>query len=492
MKTNKILILVFFISIPLVAAGQSIMSLTDAIKIATDSSLAAFKAQNLYLASYWEYRSYLASKKPSLTFNTTFLDYSRALNKVYNSVKNIYQYSEQQDIYSSANAMISQRISTGGTVYFDSQLSRLQNFGIDGFTQYSSVPLRIGISQSLFGYNEFKWERKIEPLKYEEAKKEYLQSVESVSLRLVSLYFDLIIAKAEVTMAETNVANADTLYNIGQKRNEIASLSLADALTLKVEALNARNNLAESKKELRSAQYLFNSYLRLDVSEMADLLIPESLPSFTADYEVALQLALLNNPEILSNKLTILESESALDQAKRDNLFSAYITASYGLNQHNPELANAYRDPMNQQVASIGLTIPIIDWGRGKGEVNVAKKNYEVTKISVEQAVSDFRQEVMMAVINFNTQAEIVKSAFETREVAKQAFEINKQRFLIGKVDVNSLTLALSRQDQATLAYLNALRYYWSYYYTLRELTLYDFEANKPLEQDFDEALGLK
>ena len=98
----------------------------------------------------------------------------------------------------------------------------------------------------------------------------------------------------------------------------------------------------------------------------------------------------------------------------------------------------------------------------------------------------------MMAVTDFNMQLDIVKSASETRSAAQQAYEMNKQRFVIGKADVNSLGLALNRQDQANINYLNALRSYWKYYYNLRQLTLYDFENRKALLQNFDEILGVR
>src|SRR5450759_5235742 len=117
-------ILPILITISVFVSGQTTMSLTDAIKTATDSSLAAFIAQNLYLSGYWEYRTYTAQKKPALTLNTNLFDYNRALTKVYNSVLNINEYIEQQDIYSYANASVRQNLPfSGGSLYFDSDLS---------------------------------------------------------------------------------------------------------------------------------------------------------------------------------------------------------------------------------------------------------------------------------------------------------------------------------------------------------------------------------
>jgi outer membrane protein TolC len=172
-------------------------------------------------------------------------------------------------------------------------------------------------------------------------------------------------------------------------------------------------------------------------------------------------------------------------------MLNASLTASFGLNQQDSLLANAYVNPLNQQRATIGVSIPIVDWGQRRGKFNMAKRNDEVTRLAVEQARVDFRQTIMMAVTNFNMQQDVIKSAYETRNVAKQAYEITKQRFVIGKADVNSLGLALSRQDNANLDYLDALRSYWKYYYKLRQLTLYDFENRKAMSEDLEEIIRM-
>jgi outer membrane protein TolC len=476
----------------LLIKGQQQLSLNDAIRIASDSSLAAFKAKNIYLADYWEYRTYLASLKPSLTLNSTLFDYNRSLTKRYNSLTNIDEYREQQSLYTDANASVSQNLPfSGGTLFLNSELSRIQGLGDNSYTQFNAVPLRIGLRQPIMAYNEFKWKRKIEPLKYEKAKKDYIKTTESISLQMVDYFFDLLVAKSKVAMAITNTANTDTLYNIGLKRFEIASLSQSEILTLKVDVLNARNKLAEANKLLKNAAYYFYSYSRLPENTEMELQVPEKLPVCNVQFEKVLSDALTNNPEVLGYQQQLLESESNLERARRESRLSASLNASYGLNQQNSRLVDAYHNPMDQQQASVGISIPIIDWGQRKGKYNMAQKNHEVTQLTVEQAKVDFRQQVMMAVTNYSMQADVIKSALETRDVARQAYETTKYRFLIGKADVNSLSLALERQDNAKLNYLEALRAYWKYYYTIRWLTLVDYENDKSISKDLDEKLGV-
>jgi hypothetical protein len=491
MNPVKFCFIVFSI-VSLNLSGQQVLTLQDAVRIATDSSLSAFKYRNLYLASYWDYRSYLAQKKPSLTLNSTILDYNRTLTKRYNSVLDREEYRQQQNVYSYANASIQQNLPfTGGSIYLDTEIGRLQNFGDDHYTQFSTVPLRIGFYQPLLGYNTFKWKRKIEPLKFEKAQKEYLESAEIISQQITGYYFDLLTAQNRVEMAEINMANADTLYEIGQKRLEIATLSQADVLTLKVNSLTARNQLAAARKQLNAALFSILSYLRIPESQKLQLVIPEEIPSLQIDFEQAYVQAKSNHPKLLENEQQILESASKLEQVKREGMFSASLMASYGLNQQNSNLPDAFKNPMDQQRASVGFMVPIIDWGKRKGEFNMARSNYEAVRLTSEQAESDFRQSIMLAVSDFNMQKDVVETARETREAARQAYKVTRQRFLIGKSDVNSVALALERQDEANLNYIDALRLFWKYYFAVRQLTLYDFENNKSLMDDFNEKLDV-
>ena len=51
-----------------------------------------------------------------------------------------------------------------------------------------------------------------------------------------------------------------------------------------------------------------------------------------------------------------------------------------GLTQTAERLSDVYRNPMDQQLISIGIRIPLVDWGVGKGRVEVAKSNLEKNK----------------------------------------------------------------------------------------------------------------
>ena len=174
------------------------LDLQHTIELAGDSSLSAFRYQNLYLSGYWEYRSYRANRLPSLTLDLTPARYYRYITQRYDSESDMDVYREQQLFSASSGLSIRQNFDlTGGTFYIDSDLEYLRNFGFTKSTQYSTVPFRIGYQQQLLGFNAFRWERKIEPLKFERAKKEFIYNMEALSEEAVSYFFALAMAEAE-------------------------------------------------------------------------------------------------------------------------------------------------------------------------------------------------------------------------------------------------------------------------------------------------------
>ena len=71
--------------------------------------------------------------------------------------------------------------------------------------------------------------------------------------------------------------------------------------------------------------------------------------------------------------------------------------------------------------------------------------------------------------------------------IGQNRFEVSKQRFLIGRISVLDLKDANQEKDLATRAYISALKNYWTYFFNLRSLTLYDWISEMTLSEEFDE-----
>jgi outer membrane protein TolC len=207
------------------------------------------------------------------------------------------------------------------------------------------------------------------------------------------------------------------------------------------------------------------------------------------DYNRTLEEARVNNPEILSYQQQLLEAEQAVAEARSQKGIRGDLFAQFGLSGLDEQLGNAYSNLDRQQRVEVGITVPLLDWGQGRGRFRMAQSAEEVVKMDVSQSMIDFDENIFLQVMQFNLQDDQVAIAAKADTIADLRYEVTKQRFLIGKIDVLDLNVALEEKDVARRSYVESLRNYWDYYYNLRGLTLYDWEKDIKLSEDFDELL---
>ena len=181
-----------------------------------------------------------------------------------------------------------------------------------------------------------------------------------------------------------------------------------------------------------------------------------------------------------------LESESAVARARANAGLKADIYLRFGLTQTAEKLPDAYRNLLDQQYVSLSIALPILDWGRGKGQVRVARSNRDLVYTQVEQNRTDFELNVHKLVKQFNLQTQRVRIAARTDETAQRRNEVARKLYILGKSTILDLNASIAEKDSARRNYVSALYNYWSLYYTLRSMTLYDFERSTLLTEDYN------
>ncbi len=465
------------------------LSLEDVVELARDQSPMAIMSRHQFRGSYWEYRSFKAGFLPSLTINAELPDLNR-------SIENVIQpdgseiFVDRAVMNSSIDARLSQNVAfTGGNIFMTSSLSRIDALSDPKTHSYLANPVTIGFNQPINGYNRFKWEKEIEPAKYEEAKKNYIHSLEQVSNRAVGYFFDLVLAQINLEIALKNFANTDTLYHIAEGRYQLGTIAENELLQMELTYLNSGTALNRANIDLEARKFRLRSFLGFNEKAHLELVTPKLIPNTTIDYLRALQEANANNPEILQMQRQLIEAQQSVAFAKSQKGLQADLFAMYGLSKNADDLGGVYVDPKDQQRLRIGFQVPILDWGQGRGQYRMAQSAEEVIKTNVLQAQTDFEQEVFLQVMQFNLQDDQLLIATKADTIAQRRYEVTKQRFLIGKIDVLDLNVALEEKDVARRQYVQALRNYWNYFYSLRTLTLYDWITDRKLEEDFNEIL---
>ena len=456
------------------AAHAEKLTLDEAIRVAQAYSPEAQAAAHTYRAAYWSYRSFRANYLPEVNLvSSPYLN--RQINRV-TQPDGTEQFLRQNQLIADLGIQVSQNVwFTGGNLFVQTSSQRMDELE-NHIASYNTNPLTVGYQQSLFGYNSLKWDRRIEPVRFREAKKSYAETLELIASKTCELFFELATAQANLDIAQSNYASADTLYRYARGRYNIGSITENEMLQLEVNKLNEETNMMKARIEVEDAMLTFRSFLGIREETEVEVITDGRVPRFEVPLGRALEEAYLHSPEPDMYRRLKLESKSQLAQARANRGLKADLYLQFGLSQTADKLKESWREPLDQQYVSLSLVIPILDWGRGRGKVRVAKSNVDLVNTQAEQGMNDFELNVRKMVRQFNLQARQVEVAARTDETARRRYEVALRLYLMGKSTILDLNAAISEKDTARRNHIEAMKTYWTLYYGLRSLTQYDFE----------------
>ena len=461
------------------------ITLEEAITLARVQSVNAAVALNELKTAYWEYRTYKANLLPEVNFSATIPGYAKSYNS-YQQGDGSYTFVRNNYMQMSGELSIDQNIwLTGGKLSLNTSLDFMKQLDGNKEERYMSVPIALTLSQPIFGVNSYKWDRRIEPVRYAEAKARFLSETEEVTMTTINYFFNLLLAKENVGIAQQNLENAEKLYEVAKAKRQMGQISENDVLQLKLNVLNARATLTDNESSLKSSMFQLRSFLALSEEEELEPILPETLPSVLVDYQDALNKALTNNSFAHNIRRRQLEADYEVARAK-GNLRQMTLFAQVGFTGTDQEMRGAYDPLKDNQIVEVGVSIPLVDWGKRKGQVKVAKSNREVIQSRLRQESMNFNQDLFILVEQFNNQRAQLEIANEADQIAQQRYKTNVETFMIGRISTLDLNDAQVSKDQARQKHISELFYYWYYYYQLRSLTLWDFEKNSNIDADIE------
>jgi len=340
--------------------------------------------------------------------------------------------------------------------------------------------MNVRLDQPFFSFNALRWDKKTEPLRYEESKREFVEQMEFISQEAVDRFFDVMQAQVNLQIASFNLANNDTIFQIEQARYKMATTSLDKLLQVELQLLRSQQDVAQATLDMETSALLLGTYIGLREGENFQLSLPEVIPQFSVSVDEALQHARANRAAFIAFERRRIEADREVAVARGER-FSTKLSVTYGLNNTGPRLGDIYVKPEELQQVSLTISVPVLDWGRNKARMHTAIANKKLSDYVIAQDAVNFDQEVRTQVRKFQMlrlQIEITRKA---DDVAAERYNVAQSRYLTGKIDITNLNIALTEKDNAKQSYLEALRNFWTAYYNLRRLTLYDFVKRKLL-----------
>ena len=456
------------------------LSLPQVIELAKTNSIASKQAATIKETKFWEWRTYKSNYQPQLALSGILPGYTKTYVQVQQPNGSILFQPVHND-NSSLTLDFSQSIAaTGGTIYGTTQLQRFDDFDRNNVL-YNGIPYGIGYTQPILQFNQLKWDKKIEPLKYNESKQAYIESQEKIAVNVTDYYFDLLLAQANVDMAGTNLTNTRRILAIAETKFDLGKITKNEILQLQLEVLNAQKALGSANRDVEIATLNLVSYAGLDASNKVLLEMPAANAAIDVSTDLVLKEALENRSDAIAFVRKLAEARRDVAKAKGENGLKATLRANLGFSNAGTRIFDVYRAPKSQQSVELQLSIPVLDWGRSKSRTKTAQANEQFITYSVQQDQEIFKQQIITEVTLYNMMKDQIKLTAEAERIAVEKYKIASERYVLGNLSITDLSIAFQENDRAKRDYVTSMRDFWTAFYQLRYLSLYDFDKNQKI-----------
>ena len=464
------------------APGERVLTLEEAVALALDRGRSAETAEYGLEAARWRDQAFGARLLPRLAFSGNAADLDRGINAITLPTGETQFVRQSQNTSWVELGVIQPLPWTGGEISVGSRLTRIDQFGDGGTTQsWQTTPLVVGLRQGLFRPRTLAWDQREQDLAVTVAERQFLEAREDVAIATSAAYFDLYSAQVELENAIANAAVNDTLYTLNTGRYEVGKIGENDLLQSELALLRSRASLDGARLTRDRTAATLRRLLRLPANAPIAATAPATVPQFEIDTAVAVSQALRNVSAIPDGALQVMRSQRQVSEARSASGFRADIVASVGFNQTSPELSAAYQEPLAKQQFRMQMEMPLVQWGGGRAAVEAARADEQRAEGTAESRREAVEEEARFAALELTQAQRLLALAAKADTVAAKRFDVAKNRYVIGKIDINDLYVAQNEKDAAVRSYVQALRGFWASHYRLRRLTLYDFTQGRPL-----------
>ncbi len=468
------------LAVPQLASDTLHLSLQQVVELAKSNSIDARQAIAVRETRYWQWRTFKSAYQPQLALNGVLPGYSKTYTSVLQPNGSVLFQPVHND-NSSLTVNFSQSLTaTGGTLYGTTQLQRFHDFDRHNVL-YNGVPYGIGYTQPLFQFNSLKWDKKIEPLKYRESQQAFIEAQEKIAYTVSEYFFDLLLAQVNLSVAELNLRTTADILRIAGLKFELGKISRNEILQLQLEQVNAQKSAGAALRDMEIASLHLRSYTGQEGAGKIDLDIPGPPGDMVISTEQVIAEARENRSDALAFVRRVAEAKRDVAQAKGQNGLMATLSANLGFSNSASSIPGVYRSPQDQQLVQLQLSLPLMDWGRSKSRTKTAEANERFTNYAVEQDKQVFIQQIVTQVTLFNMMKNQLALSTRADSIASEKYKIARERYVLGDLSITDLSFASRENDQAKRDYVASLRDFWTAYYQLRYLSLYDFEKKQKI-----------
>jgi len=465
-----------FLMVPLISIGQTPLTLDEVIRLSQDSTITAFQSRQEYRSRQASYEAFEALRKPQLALKLV-PNYSRVVSDLTRD----YVYLRNYDILSTAAQLkLSQKVLPfGGEAYVSTQAIWSEYFreSATGYPrQFVANPILVGYSNSLLGYNPFRWEKQVEDQRLKAARQQHEYDLRCIAEQAAVRYFRLACQQRMLELRQEELSLNDTLLAIAREKASIAIITQVELHAIELQQQNSANQLKVARKDEQKARTELASLLRMKQipDDLPMLAIPETPPLTNLTSEEVAMLAKNNSPAYQHQLAELTEARHQEQKAYKQRGINIGLDLNLGLQQVNSTFGSAYKNQEVYAVGAIQVTIPLIDHGAAKKRHAAATAWTERQESALQETERLLAEDATVTLQKLHDSRKMLESTEKTIKLAEDMFYETVDSYANGLCDINTFTLGQNRWVAAYTNYLSALEEFWVNHYHLQTLIQYE------------------
>jgi outer membrane protein len=299
----------------------------------------------------------------------------------------------------------------------------------------SSMPIFTGgrISHSI---NQAEYRKEIATLNSDAAERILSEQVIKAYMQVWSLTESEAAAKAALALSKRMLARDSVLFKAGSYTASDLALSFAQAASDSLNLLQTQSNLTQSYTALRQL-------LEIPQNSSFSVSPPDSTtPETTENYSALLKSAQNHSIDKKIDSLSVLAAKEAAHIAKSASYPSVSLSGSLSSGFHweieDPKYPKQLKNGFGYS-ASLGINIPIIDWGAaadGVLQAQVAAEKAQISALNTQKQLENVIEQLILQVETYRVQWEVSSVQLEA---GRLSLEKSVQQHELGMLDISSL-----------------------------------------------------
>lgn len=408
----------------------------------------------------------LASLKPNLSLTSNLPGFTRSINSITQPDGSL-KFQTQSQAYSSLGISASQAIAvTGGRISLNSGLNRIDLFDPSNNTAWSSNLFVATVSQPFFQFNELKYLKTNLTTTQKLNNARYEQSVATFNQKIASLVLDYYYAAQQVKLLTTQVAKQAETINRTAYLAEAGKILQEDVDLLELERKKAENQLQNLRISVSGLekQLAFHYGNKATLQQIENLNLTERPP---APSKESLQALAINSPTLLANAQAQQQAKQNVIRQKQNNGLSANVDVSFGYNQRADNIGGIYQNPLDRQMATLSVSVPILDGGRAKYNQLLAQNQLEQAELSEQISTQSVKQQIENVINQFEQLSNEIALAEASVALAQNRETKYADLFAAGKITVDQYLEAQNYTQNIAFNVLQARVNYWRLGYAI-------------------------